>query len=362
MASPPIVDVEALLASIAGADPAGESLPFEMRKKLDDWRKEVNLSQFAPNDPRRPEQPQPADWPAIVQLAPEILARTSKDFLVAARLTEALVKHQGFGGLRDGLRLLRRLIEECWDRAYPSIQDGDLEGRAAVFNWLDDELKGARFPYTLRTVALTRVGKEPEYSSQYGWQHWKDAQDAKGPVTSEAFDQAVAATPREYCQTVVEDIAECVPELAELTKLLNGKLGEAAPGLSQVRRALFECQDLAQYILKRKGPAPVAAQEIAAEPAEAVEAAQPGGAPAARRPLTRDDLLARLADASAQLLQMEPHSPIAYLVQRAVKLARLPLPELMRVLVREPSVLSQLDRDLDLGLEKQEAAKAGKSK
>jgi predicted component of type VI protein secretion system len=83
---------------------------------------------------------------------------------------------------------------------------------------------------------------------------------------------------------------------------------------------------------------------------------------AARRPLTREDLLTRLADASALLLQMEPHSPIAYMIQRAVKLARLPFPDLMKVLVREPSVLSQLDRDLDLGLDRQDAAKAAKNK
>ena len=80
------------------------------------------------------------------------------------------------------------------------------------------------------------------------------------------------------------------------------------------------------------------------------------------RPLTREDVLNRLADSSALLLQMEPHSPIAYLVQRAVKLARLPLPELMKVLVRDPGVLGQLDRDLDLGLDKQDAAKAVKGK
>ena len=92
------------------------------------------------------------------------------------------------------------------------------------------------------------------------------------------------------------------------------------------------------------------------------EPVEPGAVaqPAARRPLTREDVLVRLADASAMLLQMEPQSPIAYMIQRAVKLARLPLPELMRVLVRDPGVLGQLDRDLDLGLE--EAAKAGKSK
>jgi hypothetical protein len=43
-----------------------------------------------------------------------------------------------------------------------------------------------------------------------------------------------------------------------------------------------------------------------------------------------------------------------------VKLARLPLPDLMKVLVRDPNVLVQLDRDLDLGLEPPDAAKAVK--
>ena len=379
MASPPILDFEKLLAPIEGTDPAGKPLPFEIRKKLDEARKEINLSQFNEKDPRRPEQPLQADWPGIEELAQDTLANISKDMLVAARLTEALVKHRRFGGLRDSLRLLRRMMQECWDRIYPvvqpDLQNGDvepevavqeaqastIESRAAVFNWLDDELKGAKFPYTLRTVPLTRVGKEPDFSAQFGWQHWKDAQDAKGSVTAEVFEQAVAATPREYCQTAVEDLAECVEELNGLSKILETKMGEAAPGLTQMRRAVFECQELAKYILLRKGPA-AAAPASAASPAEADGAAHADSVPAARRALTRDDVLARLADASAMLLQMEPHSPIAYLVQRAVKLARLPLPELMRVLVRDAGVLGQLDRDLDLGLEKQEAAKAGKSK
>jgi type VI secretion system protein ImpA len=357
MTSPPILDFETLLAPIAGADPAGEPLPFLLRKKLDDARKEINPNAFAANDPRRPEQLQPADWAGIEQLAQETLAQTSKDLLVAARLTEALVKRHGFRGLRDGLRLLRRLTEEGWERVHPVIEDGNLEVRAAAFDWLDDELKGAKFPYTLRTAPLTKTEEE----KNYGWQQWKDAQDGKGSVSAETFDKAVAATPREYCQTIVDDLTESAKELDLLGAILSKEMGEAAPGLAQVRRALLECQELAQQILQRKGPPPVSAPQGDAEPAESGTAGQP----AARRPLTREDVLARLAEASAMLLEMEPHSPIAYLVQRAVKLARLPLPDLMRVLIRDPGVLGQLDRDLDLGLEKQdgakqEAAKAGK--
>jgi type VI secretion system protein ImpA len=355
MASPPILDFDTLLAPIAGANPAGEPLPFAVRKQLDDARKEINPKTFAADDPRRPEQPQFADWPTIEQVTQDTLTRTSKDLLVAARLTEALVKQHGFGGLRDGLRLMRRLVQECWERIYPVIEDGDIEPRVGAFNWLDDEVYGARFPNTLRVVPLTKGGEE----QNYGWQQWKDAQESRGPVTADAFDRAVAATPREHCQSVVDDIGESVGELNDLSTALSTKMGELAPGLVLVRKAVVECQELAQHILQRKGPPPAPVHAVAAQSVEA-GGAPSNGAPAVQRPLTRDDLLARLSDASALLLQMEPQSPIAYMIQRAVKLARLPLPDLMKVLIRDANVLGQLDRDLDLGIEKQDGAKQGR--
>jgi type VI secretion system protein ImpA len=358
MASPPILDFDTLLAPIPGSAPAGEALPFTVRKKLDDARKEINPKMFAPDDPRRPEQFQPADWAGIETITQETLTQTSKDLSVAGRLTEALVKRHGFGGLRDGLQLMRRLVDECWDRIQPIIEDGNLEVRATAFNWLDDDFKGAKFPNTLRTVPLAKMDEE----RTYGWQQWKDSQEARGAVSAEAFDQAVLATPREYCQNVVDDLAASVAELEGLSNVLSTRLGESAPGLSQIRKAILECQDLAKQILHRKGPASLAApeatgQENGVQPTESAAAGQPASVPAARRPLTREDVLARLSDASALLLQMEPHSPIAYMIQRAVRLAQLPFPDLMKVLIRDPGVLTQLDRDLDLGLEKQEAAK-----
>jgi type VI secretion system protein ImpA len=381
MPSPAILDFEPLLAPIPGGNPAGVPLSPELRKRLDDKRKDIDPNKFAANDPRRPEQAQPADWAGVFELAQESLAKTSKDLLLAVRVVEALVKLHGFAGLRDGLRLLRRLVAECWDRVHPVIEDGDLEVRAAGFNWLDDEIKGARFPYTVRTIPMTRTGD----GADYGWQSWRDAQEVRAgktqnmaqppsAVTPEMFEKAVAATPREFYQLTSEDLGASVEELTALTKLLNEKMGKAAaPGLVQVNRAASDCLELAQMILKRKGPAPAPVAAFAPVPvqdgaspvngsasaAQPAPTAQPAPAP---RPPSRDDLLNQLADASAMLLQMEPHSPIAYMVQRAVKLARLPLPELMRVLVRDQNVLGQLDRDLDLGIDKQDAAKADAAK
>src|SRR5262245_36345648 len=138
MSSGPQIEIDSLLEPIPGDEAAGNAVPFNVRRQLDECRKELLPEAFSADDPMRPEQPKLADWPAIVDLAQKTLKDDSKDMLVAARLTEALAKEHGFGGLRDGLALMRRLIEECWDRVHPSIEDGDVEVRAAAFNWLDD--------------------------------------------------------------------------------------------------------------------------------------------------------------------------------------------------------------------------------
>src|SRR5436305_2398605 len=104
MASPPLLNVEALLAPIPGANPAGVLVPLTTRQKFALLRKEgeVNVEGETEGEVKK------ADWPAIVRLAQDTLTRTSKDLLVAACLTEALVKLHGFAGLRDSLQLLRQ--------------------------------------------------------------------------------------------------------------------------------------------------------------------------------------------------------------------------------------------------------------
>src|SRR5262245_30775857 len=291
MSSPPILNCDELLNPIPGDQPQGNPLPFTARKQLDDFRKEINPAAFAPDDPLRPEQPKYADWTGIIRLGQETLATASKDLLVAARMTEALVKEHGFAGLRDGLKLMRRLVAECWDRVYPSIEDGDLEVRATPFNWLDDADRGARFPGSVRAVPLIFADGQ-----RFGWQQWREVQDAKPAatpeddegarpkVTRETFDKVIAAMSRAECETLVDDLTASLEELRGLTEVLSTRLGELAPGMVEVRKAVFDCHTLAKQILTRK-PAAIAAP---AEEAPAEEASANNGAPAAEaRPAAR---------------------------------------------------------------------------
>jgi type VI secretion system protein ImpA len=347
MPSSAVIDVDALVAPIDGDDPSGVSVPFSLRETLDLARKEVNPDDYDPQDPTRPTEPKYADWAGIVERTSEALVETSKDLLLLARLIEGLVKLHGFAGLRDGLRLGRMLIEDAWERLRPPVEEpDDLEARAAPFNWLDDPERGARFPITIRSVMIL-----PSPSGTLSWTSWYLMQQGRGDVKVEDFDRAVAASSREHCQTVVDDLLESQTELERLQTAMAERMESVAPGLSTLRRAIQECLLLAKQILEKKGPAPQAAEAVDGDNVSAGEGMGDGGGDGSyvgRTARSRAQIYQRLAEAAEMLRQIEPHSPVPYLIRRAVDLGDLPFPELMRQLISDAAALSEMYRKLGI--------------
>jgi type VI secretion system protein ImpA len=328
----PLLDLSSLLQPIPGDNPAGSPVPFDVRDKLKSAREE-KASDTPGGDAGR------ADWHGIVRLATETLTNTSKDLDVAARLTEAVVKLHGFAGLHDGLKLLLGLVEECWDRMYPAIEDGDVEVRAGPFYWLDDPIKGARFPSTLRLVPLVWYEGEG-----IGCLDWMPPDKWAKRVTQEEFDRALLATSAELIAGHVEALKESHALLDRLVAVLNERMGSAAPGLVAVREAVEECQRLAGEIASRKGPVAGTAEQGAA--VQEGTAAAPSGP--LRSATSRAEAYRQLQQAADLLQELEPHSPIPYLVRRAVELGAMPFPDLMRALIRNAEVLAEMNRELGI--------------
>lgn len=336
MATEPLLDFDALLKPIPGDDPAGVKMPFTLRQELDDARKDINPDEFDADDPRRPEQAQKADWAGIIRKTQDALEATGKDLHLAARLTEALTKLHGFAGLHDGLHLMRLLVEQCWDRLTPPItSDEDLEIRAAPFNWLDDTERGALFPTTVRAIPLL-VG-----DTTCSWLDWKHMMDGKGTLTSEQFDKAMAATAREQLQAASEVIDQVNSELEALATGLNDKLQAAASSFTSLRPAVADCQTLLAQMLKRKGGPKVEAE------AEA-DASQVAGQPQPTHLGSREQVYQQLAEAAARLQSLEPHSPVPYIINKAVEFGSLTFPELMRLLIRDDNILNEMNRELGI--------------
>ena len=334
MASPAILDFDALLKPLAGDSAAGTPLPYDVRLKLEDFRKEVNPDDYDADDPRRPADFRAPDWAAIIKLATDTLADASKDLLAAARLVEALTMQHRFAGLRDGLELLLRLATECWDRVHPMLEAGEsVEAREGPFNWLNQLQYGARFPHTLRVTPLIVVkGKGHSFED---WQK----QDRRG-----AFETALAEVSRETCQDLVDDLKSIKEKLTALADILQGKMGEIAPDLvssentQNLGAAVNDCLKIAQQLLSRKSGS------SAADDDSETSASSEGGSAMSGNLSSRADAYRMLNQAADLLQRLEPHSPIPYLVKRAVHLGEMKFPELMKALLRENAALDELYR------------------
>lgn len=341
--SPPVIDFYSLLLPISNDEPAGSSVPFAVKEELEQARKEINPESFAADDPTRPEDYVKADWTAIIALTQQTLRETSKNLLVAARLMEALAKKNGFGGLRDGLHLLRLLVVVCWERLDPPLEDDDLEVRAAPFHWIDDADRGAVFPNSVRSMPLLSAG-----GNTFSWSQWQQSQG--GPDKGgDVVEKTIAAAARDQCQALVDNLSQAVMELKFLAQYLGSKLGPDAPGFTSLRPAIEDCLRLAKQILQRKGPAPAAAGPVEENGAQTADG-QTGGAVSMGRPRlsTREDIYHALAEAADALERLEPHSPVPFLVRRAVELGALPFPMLMAALIRDSAVLSEMNRELGI--------------
>jgi type VI secretion system protein ImpA len=345
MADNPLIDEDALLAPIPGDEPAGGPVPFTVREQLEAGRREDDPASYAPDDPTRPTEFRKADWAGVIRLARTALTTQSKDLLTSSRLTEALTRLHGFAGLASGLRVQRRLVEEAWDRLRPEIDDpNDLEVRAGPFNWLGDPDRGARFPGTVRDVPLLSSEGGP-----VSWNDWKKSQDPRNAALRESIEKAIAAAAPDACKAVADCLDAAAAELTGLTDALAKRMGPQAPSLTGLIQAVADCRTLASQIVARKGPAgPAADASPAAATAPVAAPAAPGVVLPSSLPATRDEIYRRLGELARLLRQMEPHSPIPYLILRAVELGSMPFPQLLRAMVRDNGVIEELNRELGI--------------
>jgi len=353
MASAGTIDIESLLSPVPGDKPGGESLRYagpydaiqEARRADDalsqgDWQRDTKAS----------------DWRRVVELATEALSKRSKDLQIGAWLTEALVKLHGFAGLRDGCQLLRQLLEGYWDTLYPEIDDGDTEARATPFEWMNQ-----RLPETVRFIPLARSSR----GDRYGWWHWQESRTvdnlgrtnadaraaalAEGKISGEDFDKAVATQRRPYYEGLFEDVGQALAELRALDAEIDKRFAPNPPSLVALKQASDECRALLETIVKRKREL-----EPDAAPAAVATAGRPAGA-AADDGVQGDDMLRdraaalrQLAEVAAFFRRTEPHSPVSYLVQRAVQWGHMPLESWLRDVIKDETVLAQLRDTLGL--------------
>src|SRR5713101_8227910 len=189
-----------LLNPIVGDNPSGTNLRYEpVYDKIKEARRQDD---DAPQGEWQRER-KTADFKQVIKLAGDALAAKSKDLQLGAWLTEAMLLQEGFSGLRQGLDLLRGLVENFWDTLYPEVEDGDLELRAAPLEWV-----GTRLDDPVRKTPITRgglsfykyresrtVGTEQDAAQNDQRRQAREIAVADGKIAVEDFDKDSASTP-----------------------------------------------------------------------------------------------------------------------------------------------------------------------
>jgi type VI secretion system protein ImpA len=320
-----------LLTAIPGDNPGGAELRYDpVFDKIKEARREDDDAPQGDWQSAR----KTADWPLVIKLTKEALAKKSKDLQIAAWLTEALLRREGFPGFRAGLDLVAGMIERFWDNLYPEIDDGDAEMRAAPLDWI-----GLKLGDSVRLVPLTRTGQsllqykesrtiptETDVVADSNKQPARDEAQADGKLLPEEFDRAFDGTPKAWYKTLVADVDSTIETLDALEEIAKANFGDAAPSFGKLRASLDEFQRIAQQLLKKKlelDPDPV---EMPAEGSTGeMGAASPSGATAtggavlASEPVSREDASSRIIVAARWLRRNDPSSPAAYLLLRGFR-------------------------------------------
>ena len=325
-----------LLKPIAGDNPAGADLRYDpLYDKIKEARREDDDAPQGEWERTR----KVADWPLVVKLATDALATKTKDLQIAAWLTEALIRREGFAGLGQGLPLLKGLTEQFWDHVWPELEDGDAELRAAPLEWV-----GTRLEIPLKMVPLNKGGHdylrykesrtipteaEGDSDEKKGEARRRAIEDKK--VTPEDFDKAFAATPKPWVKQVVADLKNAREILAALEQLCGDKFGDSAPNYIPLRNTLEEIDRVAQQLLAKKletDPDPVEAAaadagsgagDAGASSGASAAGGGGGGRALAAEPVDANDAANRVVGAARFLRKSDPANPASYLLLRALR-------------------------------------------
>ncbi|HEY2344050.1 MAG TPA: type VI secretion system protein TssA, partial [Chthoniobacteraceae bacterium] len=264
---------EDLLNPIAGENPSGVDVRYDGKLLLYDKIKEARRQDDGLDQGDWQHERKSADSALVLKLTQEALATKTKDLQLAAWLTDALLRTEGFSGLRQGLMLCQGLVGNFWETLFPPIEDGDTELRVAPLDWL-----GGALDIPLKSIPLVRAGhnflkyKESRlvgYEEQNQGDKEKKVRAqriAEGKLTPEDFDKAFVETPKAFYLQSEKELDGCLAALKSLDETCDEKFGSNGPSLNKLRASLDEVRQVVHALLQKKRetePDPV--EEVSAE-------------------------------------------------------------------------------------------------
>jgi type VI secretion system protein ImpA len=333
-----MIEVDELLKPVSAKEPCGKDLSYDPGfLALDGLIGGKPETQFS-----AAEEP---DWKAVRDACLELFEQ-SKDLRVAVKLSLALVKLEGAVGLRDGLALLKGLLERYWADFYPKLdpeENNDPLERVNILSSLSTPLgtfgDPLRFLQRLRQMPLAN-------SPRMGWFSLADIAGDKIalPNGQEKPTASAGQIKAAFRDTKVDEldgsgraISDSIALAKEIDGFLTGTVGAGrAADMGALTSVLTEIQKtLAPYMSKVPGQLPAEGQNENLGDS-ALETVSGSGAIQSRQDVVR--VLDRICEYYART---EPSSPLPLLLRRAQRLAEMDFLQIVDELT--PAMRAQLD-------------------
>lgn len=364
---PPVIDLEEYLQPISEENPSGESVRYSglydeiLAARYEDEDLALgNLGQWKYDL-------KAADYRKVIELASDALKTQTKDLQIAVWFSEALTKIHSFTGLRDSLKLVNGLQERFWETLHPEIDEGDMEARANALAFLDKQMadiikekpitegeglnwinweESTRFDIPDNFDAL-------DYNEKQRLEELKKQAEAENRITGEKWRRARAVTRRAFCEETYLVLSECWTEYENLNRIIEEKFDRnQAPGLNLLRKSLDDLQTQVKRLLDEKrleepDPEDEQSEVEQAEGAESEDGTVMVAVAGKKGPIqSRQDALKRLSEVAEYFRKNEPHSPVSYLINRAVKWGTMPLENWLQDVIKDETIISNLRQTL----------------
>jgi type VI secretion system protein ImpA len=328
-----MLNLERLLAPVSAERPCGEDLVFSSEidaivraRQADD----PSLEQGA-----WVAELKEADWKFVARQCAQLIEKRSKDLQLAVWLAEAEARTSGLRGLADSLLLVASLCERWWDGLYPLPDEDGHERRIGNLSWM-----ASRIAPLLREIPLT------DGQPGYALRDFDVARMHGGEELTKLETARTRSSPTFY-ETLLRDCEHCAGALERIEHSVDERLGVDGPSFSAAKSGLQSLLLFVKPMVKAGGAAaesrPVGAAITAAGGAVALAPAMVSTA----GPLqSRTQALAQLREVAEFFRRTEPHSPVAYLAEKAAHWGEQPLHVWLRSVVKDDASFAHIEEML----------------
>ena len=307
-----------------------------------------------------------ADWGFVKNQCAELLSDTSKDMKLALWYVDALSHTDHLVGISQGLSLLQALNDEYWLTMYPPLdgEEDSMDIRAGLLSWFVKALTD-----DIKQLSLADTKLESYDYNYYLTARDHDKQRQQNPdsetsnqLTLSDYNHAIKNSSEAWQKALMSNLNKVTEQWQDLTDQLNNLMGMDAPVFAPVTDLLVALtQHLRPLIPEYADTTNSISQEGVADTVGSEgdnESTMLDGNKSLAstknviltdfNPSNRDhqsnrrQALKLLAQIQEYFATNEPHSPVTFLLGRAIDWADMPLDQWLAHIIKNEDQLSMI--------------------